>query len=342
MPSTFALKPRKASAIATARKMREHLHQLTLHNYKTETGKTYPLLPLSYEAFGCPLGESPVVLVNHAMTANSTVTGPEGWWSPLVGAGKVIDTDRYTVLAFNIPGNGYDGYLVKHYEDFTVRDVARIFLSGLRKLGVRKLFAAIGGSVGGALAWEIAVLEPDAADHIIPVASDWKATDWLLANLKIQTQILQNSTDPLGDARMHAMNFYRSPQSYKAKFHRSQNEVLQKPNVETWLEHHAEKLKSRFTLPAYKLMNHLVSTIDITKGRGSFEEAVAPLKSAVHMVGVDSDLFFMAQENIETLAMLKKIGKTASYTELKSIHGHDAFLIEFDQLEAALAPVFRN
>ena len=76
-------------------------------NYTTKSGKTTEIA-LSYQVFGKPLHEAPIVMINHALTGNSNVTGEGGWWNPIVGPNKVIDTNIFTVLAFNIPGNGHD------------------------------------------------------------------------------------------------------------------------------------------------------------------------------------------------------------------------------------------
>ena len=104
---------------------------------------------------------APIVLVNHALTGNSNVTGSEGWWSALIGEGKCIDTNKYTILAFNIPGNGYDGFVIENYKDFVAGDIAHIFLRGLEELKIDKLFALIGGSLGGGIAWEMAAINPN-------------------------------------------------------------------------------------------------------------------------------------------------------------------------------------
>ena len=72
------------------------------------------------------------------------MAGKNGWWLDLIGEDKVIDTKVYTILAFNIPGNGYDGIAIENYKDFIARDIARIFLVGLEKLNINKLFALIG------------------------------------------------------------------------------------------------------------------------------------------------------------------------------------------------------
>src|SRR5690606_14273322 len=123
----------------------------------------------------------------------------------------------------------------------------------LENLGISKLHAIIGGSIGGALAWELAALRPELAKNIIPIATDYKTTDWVLAHCKVQDQILRNSSTPVYDARMHAMTFYRSPQSFTEKFHRSNDEVTSEFQIQSWLSHHGKKLETRFQLAAYKL-----------------------------------------------------------------------------------------
>ena len=110
---------------------------------------------LSYQLFGCPLHTAPIVLVNHALTGNSNVSGESGWWSSLIGPKKTIDTNNYTVLAFNIPGNGFDGKrdnLITNYKDYVAKDIANIFLCGLEFLGIDQLHSIIGGSLGGGIA----------------------------------------------------------------------------------------------------------------------------------------------------------------------------------------------
>ena len=316
------------------------LKYLQLQDFKLESGKTVSL-QLSYQLFGKTLGSAPIVMVNHALTGNSNVAGEGGWWLDLIGPGKVIDTNVYTILSFNIPGNGYDGFSVENYKDFIARDVAKLFLEGLKQLQITKLFAVIGGSLGGGIAWEMAVLAPNLAEHLIPVASDWKSTDWLIANCQIQEQFLTNSKNPVHDARMHAMLCYRTPKSFKERFQRSKNDDLQIFNVESWLLHHGNKLQERFQLSAYKLMNQLLKTIDVTKNTGDTADILNDIKSNITIVGVDSDLFFTAEENRETQKLLAVIHPNVTYSEINSDHGHDAFLMEFEQLEKIIEPIFR-
>lgn len=313
---------------------------ITIQNFTTESGVFYATINLSYHLFGPALHTAPVVLVNHALTGNSLVVGLKGWWNVLIGENRTIDTNQYTILAFNVPGNGYDDTIIENYLDFTARDVARLFIEGLKVLQINQLYAIIGGSVGGGIAWEIAALEQKITKHLIPIATDWKSTDWLIANCFLQEQILNNSAKPIEDARIHAMLCYRTPESFKAKFDRTIHEELAIFNIESWLSHHGKKLQKRFQLSAYKLMNQLLKTIDISRNRESFLAVASKIEADIHIIGINSDLFFTVNENKETYETLKKHKANVTFQEIDSIHGHDAFLIEYKQLDNLLKGIF--
>ncbi|KRB54301.1 homoserine acetyltransferase [Flavobacterium sp. Root186] len=314
---------------------------IIIQDFITESGALYSSLPLSFTLFGKPLYTAPIVLVNHALTGNAQVTGENGWWNDLIGETKTIDTNQYTVLAFNVPGNGNDSFIIENYQDFTTRDIARIFIKGLKALDIEQVFAIIGGSVGGGIAWEILALEPNITEHLIPIATDWKSTDWMIANCFLQEQILNNSSKPIEDARIHAMLCYRSPESFKEKFQRTINQDLLIFNIESWLAHHGKKLQQRYQLASYKLMNQLLKTIDITRNSADFETLLSKSNAAIHIVAINSDLFFTPKENLETYNELKKFKNNVFYSEIDSVHGHDAFLIEYKQLDHLLADIFK-
>ena len=319
-----------------------NLNKLNIENFSSFDGTNFDI-ELTYELFGQPIGESPIVLINHALTGNSSVSGSKGWWNSIVGDKKLIDTNYFTVLAFNFPGNGYDGKLIDNYESLILRDIAKIFIIGLEKLKIEKLFAIVGGSIGGGLVWEMASISPNISENYIPIASDWKSSDWLLANTRLQKQILNNSSNPVHDARIHAMLCYRSPLSFQKKFDRSINEDAQIFNVESWLLHHGKKLQERFQLSSYKLMNHLLSTIDITQGgKIKFEDIISKIKGNIFIVSVDSDLFFTDYQNRDTFYKACRIKDNIFFKTIKSVHGHDAFLIEFDQINKLLSSVFKR
>lgn len=298
-------------------------------------------IELTYQVFGRPIATAPVVMVNHALTGNSNVAGEKGWWKRLVGEKEVIDTEKFTVISFNIPGNGFDGKAensIQNYKEYTTKSIAALFWEGLEKIGVSQLFAVIGGSLGGGIAWEMGFLKPKAIQYIIPIATNYKATNWLIGNVLVQDQILNNSAQPIHDARLHAMLLYRTPQSLQSKFNTEEKEGLFE--VESWLLHHGNKLEERFLLASYKLMNHLLKTIGQSISEEDLLAFAIETNAVIHQVAINSDYFFTPDENRKTHEKLKELNDKIQYSEIDSIHGHDAFLIEYEQLNAVLKPIF--
>ncbi|RLJ30643.1 homoserine O-acetyltransferase [Chryseobacterium sp. 7] len=304
--------------------MKTELNYINL-TYQTYSQKEYRI-SLSYQLFGKDLFTAPVILINHALTGNSNVSGAKGWWKQLVGENQIVDTDKYTVLCFNIPGNGYDDFLIEDYEDFTPSDIATIFLKGLEALHIKNLYAIIGGSLGGGIAWEMLAKQPDLAEIFIPIACDYRTHDWLHAQCLVQKFLLNDKEEPLQKARIHAMLCYRTPQSLNDRFQNQYNQEKQRLESEDWLVYHGNALNERFSLKSYKLMNHLLMNINVA------EEALENIQARMHMISVDTDLFFPASEIRMCFENLKEKNKDVSYHEIQSIHGHDAFLMEYQQL----------
>ena len=322
--------------------MSNKIKYISPFNYKRFDGGLQKI-SLSYQIFGKPIGVSPVILVNHALTGNSNVAGRNGWWNKLIGSNKIINTNKFTVVSFNIPGNGYDNIeenLIYNYKDFIAIDIAKIFSIGLKKLNIYKLYAAIGGSLGGGIVWELAILNPDLIKHIIPVASDCKSSDWLIANCFIQDSILNNSSKPLYDARIHAMTLYRTPESFNSRYSREKIDNIY--SIEAWLNHHGKSLENRFKVQAYKSMNQLLKTIDITRGEDVLNELIKKITGNINIITIDSDLLFCSNENWKMYERIKKIKKNINIFEIKSEYGHDAFLIENEQMNDILNGIFNN
>ena len=319
----------------------QNLKTHKIEGYATSTGALYDALSVSYQIYGRALNTAPIVLVIHALTGNSDVMSTDkGWWSQVVGDSKLIDINTYTVIAFNIPGNGYDGTLIDRYKDFTAKDIAILFHLVLRQLNVGSVYAIIGGSLGGGIAWEMLSIFPKFSSYVIPIASDWRSSDWSIGHNFIQESILLNSRNPIEDARKMAMLFYRTPESLDKKFRRSKTEDERSYNVESWLRHHGEKLTHRFELKAYLLMNHLLSSIDIASEGKTFKNVLSDFEGAIIQIGVSSDLLFSPHENIKTKGILDELNIRNEYHEIQSIDGHDAFLIEHEQITNFLTPIF--
>ncbi len=314
--------------------MEDKLQHINIQHFETQNGKVLDI-PLSYQLFGKELYSAPIVLINHALTGNSDVAGENGWWKSLVGTGKVIDTNRFTVICFNIPGNGFDEFFIDNYEDFTVKDVAKIFIEGLKTLKIEKLFALVGGSIGGSIGWEMLTLENNLAERFIPIATDFKTSDWLHSQCLVQKFLLESVENPLEKARVHAMLCYRTPESLNSRFNRELDSEKQILKSHDWLNFHGKRLNERFSLKAYKLVNHLLMNIN---GK---ENELENVNAEIHLVSVDSDLFYPAVEIKNAYQFLKNKNRNVHYSEIKSIHGHDAFLMEYEQLNKILKPIFQ-
>ena len=315
--------------------METTLQHITLQNFKLKSGRILDI-NLSYQIFWPELFSAPVILVNHALTGNSNVSGEKGWWKDLIGKEKIIDTDRFTVLCFNIPGNGYDGNIIENYQDFITSDVARIFLEGLNYLKIEKLHTIIGGSLGGGIGWEMLAVNRELTENFIPVACDYQTSDWLYSQCLVQKFLLEQKEEPLHKARAHAMLCYRTPESLNSRF---KTEFLIDKEIrksEDWLNFHGKKLAERFSLQAYKLMNQLLMSIRADR------DQLHLISADIHLVAVDSDLFFPAREIKETYQFLISKRPNVFYHEINSIHGHDAFLMEYEQLTKILKKVFNE
>lgn len=316
------------------------MKKITIRNKEKNQKKDTELF---YEVFGKEINTAPTILVKHALTGNSTVTGENGWWKKLIGPNKTIDTNKYCIIAFNVPGNGYAGdekNLITDYKNQSTRKIAELFWKALNLLKIENLYAIIGGSLGGAIAWEMAILNPTKIEKLIPIACTNKASDWLIGNVFIQDEILNHLNNPIEIARMHAMLLYRTPESINYKFNKTFNENENRFQVESWLDYHGKSLNERFQLKSYKLMNHLLKTIGSETSEKDFENFVKTTSTQIVMISIDSDYMFTEKEQRTTFELLKNNGNKNEYHVINSIHGHDTFLIEYEQLSKILTNHF--
>jgi homoserine O-acetyltransferase len=336
--------------------------------FPTVYGGSLAAIQVSYEAWGTlNAARDNTVLVIHPMTADCHVAGeyleqPLGWWEPLVGPGRVLDTDRFFVVCPNLLGGCYgttgprfpapDGepYLDR-FPLLTTRDMMRVQHRFLAALGIGRVALVVGPSMGGMIAWEWAVEAPDAAARVAVVAAPLRTSphqiglNWLQRR-GIELDITGNEVvATLGQmvARGVGMLSYRSPVGLEEKFGRDwfkpPGSTLKERgmfNVESWLRHHGRRITQRFDPYTYLLFSRAMDLHDVAYGRGDLVSAVSAVRSRILVVGISSDNLYPPAEVKHGADLLDHLGADVRYEEIHSPNGHDAFLLDTDQLEEIL------
>lgn len=325
-------------------------------SFELESGERLPEVTVAYRTWGRlnARGDN-AVLVCHALTGSPDV---DRWWSALLGPGHALDPDRDFVVCSNVLGSCYGttgptslrpGRASRWGGDFpavTVRDIVRVQAAGLDALGVRRLRLVVGGSLGGMQVLEWALLFPERVDAIAPIAVSARHSAWCIGLSEAQRQAIyadprwRGGRYPEGDgpeaglavARQIAMCSYRSRASLEARFAREEAEEGGFA-VEGWLRHHGRALVARFDANTYVTLTKAMDTHDVGRGRGGWREALATVRVPSLVVSIDTDVLYPPVEQAELAAALPA-GRLAT---LASPHGHDAFLIEGEAVNALVA-----
>jgi homoserine O-acetyltransferase len=288
----------------------------------------------------------PTVLVVHALTGDARAAGPDGWWGPLVGPGRALDPARVRVLCANNLGSCYgsSGPLDPGWPEglrrFTAWDQARALWSLLDALGLERLRLASGASLGGMIAVCLAVLRPGGVERLLPIGTASAASAWVAGWNHVSRQILR--LDPgwpsdvgrgLELARQLAMLTYRAEQSLDARHHRAAGR-LDRPwalPIQSYLEYQGKKLRRRFDARPYLLQLDAMDAHDL--GARPPGTPDVPLGGFALCVDIDTDQLFTPAQ-VDLLAdWLTAHGVEARRATVRSPHGHDAFLIEWDALD---------
>ncbi len=356
---------------------------------KLESGETLDSVDVAYQTFG-KLNEDKtnVILVNHALTGNAHVAGiidndelentieipqlykynkmylgKEGWWAPLFGKGKAIDTEKYFVVCPNVLGSCYGTTgpasmndktgkpFAMTFPQVTVRDMVKVQKELLDNLGINKIKMAIGGSLGGMQVLEWAIMYEDFIESIMPIATSAGHSPWAIGFNEASRNAITNdpawnngnySSQPeqgISLARKIAMITYRSYNSFNKKFGRTLNPKKEDYfEVESYLNYQGVKLTNRFDANTYLYLSKAMDLHDVGKNRGGIKEALGKIKCQTECIGISSDILYPAEEQKEIASNIPN----AEYKESNSIHGHDAFLIEFEQLDKIIRRFLKN
>lgn len=322
-----------------------------------ESGYEFKEFHLVYHTYGS-LNEdkSNVVWICHALTANSDA---EDWWEGLVGPGKSIDTNRYYVVCSNMLGSCYgstnpqsiDPSTGKQFgKDFpvvTIRDMVHSYRMLADYLDIDKIHCCIGGSTGGMQVLEWAIIDPDRFEHLGILACNAIHSPWgiafnesqrmaLIADPTLFDDVDDGGAKGLEAARSIAMLSYRHYNTYKN--HQTDEDSAKHDDyrASSYQRYQGQKLRKRFNAWSYYFLSKAMDSQNIGRGRTSIVDALNSIKASAIVVGIDNDVLFPFQEQV----FLAEHIPNAQLAQIQSDYGHDAFLIEYDQLEKILEPIF--
>ncbi|HVF96710.1 MAG TPA: homoserine O-acetyltransferase [Flavisolibacter sp.] len=326
--------------------------------FTLESGIVLHRFQLAYSTWGTlnKNGDN-AVWVFHALTANSDAAD---WWSGLVGDEKFFEPQKHFIICVNMPGSCYGSLspldlntetgepFYHRFPVFTPRDMIRAYQKLKEKLGITKLFAGIGGSMGGQQLLEWAIEEPGLFEHIIPIATNAQHSPWGIAFNAAQRFCMEGDSswkdqhpdagnEGMKTARAIALLSYRNYTAYSSTQQGWQNEhgadgkwALSK--AETYQRYQGEKLAKRFTAFSYYFLSQSMDLHDVGRGRGGLQKALAQIQAKTLVVSISSDILFPCSEQQQ----LAQLIPGAVLKTIDSPYGHDGFLLEFEKLTQLL------
>ena len=307
---------------------------------------------------------------SHACEAAGPGHPAPGWWEGVVGPGLAIDTERWFVVCVNVLGGcqGSTGPASPHPVDgrpygsrfpvVTIRDMVRAQARLADWLGIARWHSVVGGSMGGMQVLEWAITFPHRVGSIVPIATCAQATAQQIAWGAIGRRSVR--LDPkwrggdyydasdgdgpwegLSIARMVAQVTFRSDNVFTDRFGREladkataggTNDLWQRFEVERYLEYHGDKLVRRFDANSYLVIGKAMDLHDVGRNRSGSPAALARVKAPALVMGISSDILYPTYQQRQIHDLISAGGASSEYVEVESPHGHDAFLINLDQV----------
>ena len=337
--------------------------------FKLQCGKTLAPIDIAYETYGQmnEAGDN-VVYICHALTGNAHVAGyndtddkKPGWWDMFVGPDKAIDTNKFFVVCSNFLGgcSGTTGPCTINEKTgrpygldcpmYTISDMVKVQKLLLDKLGVKKLLAVIGSSMGGMQTIQWTIDYPDFMKSAIAIATtvrlspqaiafDAVGRNAILADEQFKGGQYHHGRGPdrgLGIARMIGHITYLSEKGMRSKFGRTLRTNLDYSynfdpefSVETYLDHQGQTFVERFDANCYLYITKAMDYYDLIKDFGSLQAAFKNTKADFLVTSFSSDWLFPPEQSETLVDTLIASGKNVSYCNIESPYGHDAFLLE--------------
>ncbi len=345
-----------------------------------ESGRILSTFDQAYETYGELNAEkSNAILLCHALTGSHHAAGlyegdrKPGWWDTMVGDGKVIDTSKYFVICINVLGSCFgsssplsvDPKTGKEYRlkfpVITISDMVAAQKKVLDSLGIEKLYAIIGGSLGGMQALCFSVEHPDLTDNVIILSSTYATRPWAIAFNKIAIEAIVNDKrfkngeyDPkdlqenplvsLAIGRMAGHLSFLSPHAMDKKFGRHYletdglYELYGRFQVESYLEYNGYNFAKNFDPLSYLYIVKAMNIFDATRNYESLTHSLSHVKAKMGLFAFKGDLLFLPHEMEEIKHAFNELGRgnQVNYVEIDSKYGHDGFLVEYDKFDMHL------
>ncbi|MTI87128.1 MAG: homoserine O-acetyltransferase [Balneolaceae bacterium] len=329
--------------------------------WTTESGATFSSVDIAWKSWGTLNKQRDnVILICHALTGHAAA---DEWFSGLFAKNGILDPETQFIICINAPGSCYGSTGPKSinpetgkpykgdFPEITIRDIVHFQQLLLDHLDIESIELVIGGSMGGMNALEFTLIDERVQSAAL-LAMGKSHSPWAIGISQAQRRAIY--ADPnwkngfyddehppeagLAAAREMAMITYRTPQNYDQKFGRDVHPEKDIFQVESYLDYQGEKLVKRFDANAYVVLSKAMDYHDVSRARGSFEEVLGSVQQAVLIVGIESDLLYPINEQIE----LAELIPNSTFAPIKSPYGHDAFLIEFEQINGHLKQFYKT
>jgi homoserine O-acetyltransferase/O-succinyltransferase len=323
--------------------------------FTLENGTLLPGIEIAYTTYGqLNADKSNVVWVCHALTANSDAAD---WWNGVVGSGNIIDPDKYFIVCANILGSCYgsSGPLTintatgnPYYSSFplvTIRDMVQAHILLRKQLGIEKIYLLMGGSMGGYQAMEWCVMEKNAIENVLLLATSASESAWGIAThtaqrLSIEADSTWNTAAAnagakgLKAARAIGMLTYRNYGIMVQQQTDNDPEKLDNYKASSYINYQGDKLVQRFNAYSYWSLTRSMDSHNLSRGRGGHLEAVLQtIQQRTLIIGISSDILCPLVEQ----QFLAKHMPHSKLIEIDSSYGHDGFMVESKLISQHLA-----